>query len=461
MSSRRIIIAHHRPGDVTSIHRKARAYPAAPRIRTFSSRRQQPPAVAIARSSSLSRCARTGSCLRAAPRFAARTLSSTTARTNTVLPPPPASSSCVIPQLDIRQWYADPAAFSESLRRACHLTGFFTLKHDIPLNLVDDLFHESDAFFSLPLEQKLKISYDDSPAFRGYMALGTENTDGAVDCREQLEIASEKAHDSDDPESYEGRLRGLNQWPDDNDGRLKDGVTSFVEHASRVSHELTKALGTALDLTSDAFLPLFAGDPFWQLKLSSVRLPSRGDDGGASVLEDDRMSRMGVGAHTDTGFLTLLLQDESGGLQVCTDGENWTDVPFRGNGTFVCNIGEVAEIATGGYFRATPHRVVIPLSLLRSGASGVVTRRLSVPFFYNPRLEARVEVLELPDTLVWDRDETAMMKERRWKRQGNEMLRVYGRNAFKSLARSHPRVFERWHGDLMLDEGGQLKKREG
>ena len=79
------------------------------------------------------------------------------------------------------------------------------------------------------------------------------------------------------------------------------------------------------------------------------------DGGGGS---DGAPAALGVGEHTDSGFLTLLLQDEIGGLQVFTGGD-WIDVPPQGSGVFICNLGEVAEMASSGYLLATPHRVLV------------------------------------------------------------------------------------------------------
>lgn len=82
----------------------------------------------------------------------------------------------------------------------------------------------------------------------------------------------------------------------------------------------------------------------------------------------------GVGAHKDGGFLTLLLQDNNEGLQVEYDG-NWVNVdPIPG--TLVVNIGELLELASNGYLRATVHRVVTPPACLE---------RIFVPFFFSAR----------------------------------------------------------------------------
>mmetsp|Transcript_3557 Transcript_3557/g.5462 ORF Transcript_3557/g.5462 Transcript_3557/m.5462 type:complete len:365 (+) Transcript_3557:83-1177(+) len=355
-----------------------------------------------------------------------------------------------LPLLNIRKWYSNPDAFAEELRQACHQVGFFTLQHDLPSGLPERMLREANRFFALPRKTKLSMSYENSPAFRGYMALGKENTSGKIDFREQLELASETTlEDKVDhqawPQYYE-RLRGPNPWPDLD---LKQCVDEYVYHLNRISASLTDALSAALQLERNAFGSLFT-DPFWQLKLASVSLPSiscKNIDGEEEIDHEF----FGVGAHTDTGFLTLLLQDDIGGLQVYTGGE-WVHVPPAGPNVFVCNIGEVAEIASDGYLLATPHRVLLPDAVVERKKS----KRLSVPFFYNPTLSAKVETLDISDRLCWDRDN----QRQHWRRKDNSMLNVYGANAFKSLARSHPSVVSRHHGDLELLDDGRIELKD-
>src|SRR5207244_2322808 len=99
---------------------------------------------------------------------------------------------------------------------------------------------------------------------------------------------------------------------------------------------------------------------------------------------DDRQG-WGVGEHSDYGLLTILKQDDSGGLEVKAPG-GWIAAPPV-PGSFVCNIGDMLERVTGGRYRSTPHRV---RNLARHD-------RLSFPFFFDPGWDARVQPIDLPD----------------------------------------------------------------
>ena len=179
---------------------------------------------------------------------------------------------------------------------------------------------------------------------------------------------------------------------------------------------------------------------------------------------------MGVGSHTDTNFLTLILQDGTPGLQVYTAGGEWIDVPETGPDCLICNLGEQAEILSGGYLLATPHRVQRPKR----------QRRTSVPFFYNPALSAIVQPLinidhnnkgSIRNVLPWERDEggaaatedgenSKPRKQQQWRMSNSRMLTSVGENTFKSLARSHPTVFARHHPDLeQVPTTGQVVRR--
>jgi len=104
----------------------------------------------------------------------------------------------------------------------------------------------------------------------------------------------------------------------------------------------------------------------------------------------------GVGEHSDYGLLTILWQDDVGGLEVKTR-DGWVKAPPV-PGSFVCNIGDMLDRMTGGLYRSTPHRV----ALNTSGRD-----RLSMPFFFDPHFEARVRPIEGLDTSAAEQDRAA------------------------------------------------------
>lgn len=91
---------------------------------------------------------------------------------------------------------------------------------------------------------------------------------------------------------------------------------------------------------------------------------------------------IGIGAHTDYGNLTILSQDDVGGLQVMNRDGEWVEgTPIRG--TFIINIGDLIQRLTNGVYLANIHRVV--------NISG--RERYSIPFFIDADFDAIIEPL--------------------------------------------------------------------
>jgi len=325
-----------------------------------------------------------------------------------------------LPVLDLRRLDADRAAFLRDLRRAARETGFFYLAgHSVDAGLIEETLAFSRAFFALPERDKLAVEMVNSPHFRGYNRAGYEHTRGKPDWREQLDVGSEREPLELTPDSPPwARLQGPNQWP----AALPDLKPVLLRYQAEVTGLAIRVLGAfaaALDQPEDAFAPIYTPEPNTLIKL--IRYPGRGQD------ESDQ----GVGAHKDSGFVTILLQDKVAGLQV-EGGDGWIDAP-PAPGTFVVNIGEILELASNGYLRANVHRVISP-------PPG--TERLSVAFFLGASLDATVPVLTLPRELA---------AEARGLTQDplNPLFREVGRNYLKSRLRSHPDVAERHHADLL------------
>ncbi|WP_067991876.1 isopenicillin N synthase family dioxygenase [Nocardia pseudobrasiliensis] len=326
-----------------------------------------------------------------------------------------------LPLIDISRFRGPRRAeFLADLRHAAHEVGFFyVVGHGVPDALTTGIFEVARQFFALPLQQRREIDNINSPQFRGYTVTGNEYTAGAPDRREQIDIGPEREAlelGPDDPAWL--RLIGPNQWPAALP-RLRETTLAWQAEALRVSREVLRALAAALGQDEGYFDAWFDAEAAAHLKI--VHYPGRDTDG------DDQ----GVGAHKDYGYLALLQQDEVGGLQV-QGPDGWIDaVPVPGS--FVFNIGEMLEIATGGYLTATRHRVVSP-------PAGV--DRYSVPFFLGPRLDAVVQPLNLPAELA--------VRARGVSREADNPLHArYGENALRGWLRSHPKVARRWWSDVL------------
>ncbi|MDI5974398.1 2-oxoglutarate and iron-dependent oxygenase domain-containing protein [Streptomyces sp. SL13] len=313
----------------------------------------------------------------------------------------------------------DRARMRRALHAAAHDVGFLQLTgHGITPARTAELLRVTREFFALPEADRRAVDNLDSPHFRGYTRIGDERTGGARDWRDQLDIGAERPPRVPAPgEPAYWWLEGPNQWPAALPA-LRPAALDWIDRLGAVADLLLRELLTAIGAPADFYADAFAGGGHPHLKM--IRYPGSAPDGAAQ----------GVGAHKDYGFLTLLLQDGVGGLQVEGPDGRFHDVPPR-PGAFVVNLGEMLEVATDGYLKATNHRVVSP-----PGAR----ERYSVPFFHNPRLDARTSPLVFPHA------STAPGATRD---PDNPLFAEYGFNELKGKLRAHPDVARRHHAALL------------
>jgi isopenicillin N synthase-like dioxygenase len=327
-----------------------------------------------------------------------------------------------LPILDLSRLDAGPdeaARFRDDLRAATHDVGFFYLTGTGVTPALEARLHRAARdFFALPEADKLAIENIKSPHFRGYTRIGGERTRGEVDWREQIDIGPEREAITDPEAPDFARLIGPNLWPDAQPA-LQEVVAEWHAQLSIVARRLLRAWALALGADESYFDDHF-GEPSTLIKI--VRYPGK----------DDPTPQQGVGAHKDSGVLTLLwVEPGKGGLQVQRDGE-WVDAPSV-PGAFVVNIGELLEYATQGYLIATNHRVISPRH---------PDDRISVPFFFNPALDTQLPIIELPAEL-------ASQARGVTQDPANPIHSLYGENALKSRLRAHPDVAEIHHADLL------------
>jgi isopenicillin N synthase-like dioxygenase len=265
------------------------------------------------------------------------------------------------------------AAVASQIQAACRDRGFFYVTgHGVPDGLLDQLAEASAEFFALPLADKLEIAMErGGRAWRGFFPVGAELTSGRPDLKEGLYFGTELP--ADDPRVRAGLpLHGANLFPRQVP-RLRPLVLAYLDALTAAGQAVLAGVALSLGLDSEYFAAGYTADPTVLFRIFHYP-PS-----------PPRTQDWGVGEHTDYGLLTLLAQDDSGGLQVAApvgDGYRWIDAPPI-PGTLVCNIGDMLDRLTGGWYRSTPHRV--------RNLSG--RGRLSFPFFLDPGFAAEVPPL--------------------------------------------------------------------
>ncbi|WP_409319517.1 isopenicillin N synthase family dioxygenase [Pseudomonas sp. KCJK9016] len=332
-----------------------------------------------------------------------------------------------LPTLDLSQLDGTPQqrqAFLDDLRHAARDVGFFYLTgHGIDADLLRQVQDHARQFFALPDSEKTAVGMINSPHFRGYNRAASEITRGQPDQREQFDLGAEREVlplTADSP--LWARLQGPNQWPQALP-QLKPLLLDWQQAMTHMSLRLLRAFAQALALPENAFDRLYGDKPNEHIKL--MRYPG----------QSSTASNQGVGAHKDSGFLSFLLQDQQAGLQVEIEEGRWIDALPRDN-TLVVNIGELLELATNGYLRATVHRVVSP-------PEG--SERLSIAFFLGAQLDAVVPLYPLPAVLLREARGPASDPL-------NPLFRDVGWNYLKGRLRSHPDVARRFYADALLPE---------
>ena len=288
-----------------------------------------------------------------------------------------------LPLIDVRPLFGEGRAARErvadEIGAACRDHGFFYAQgHGVDITLIDAVREAASAFFALPLETKMQIAMARAGrTWRGYFPVGGELTSGKPDLKEGIYFGEELG-----PGDARARanlpMHGANLFPAEVPA-LKPLVLDYIERNRRAAHAIMEGVALSLDLPASYFRDTYTRDPTILFRIFRYPPAPPGDES------------WGVGEHTDYGLLTLLAQDDVGGLQVKT-ARGWIDAPPI-KGALVCNIGDMLDRLTAGAYKSTPHRV--------RNESG--RERLSLPFFFDPGFDAEIVPLpHLPDRMGAD-----------------------------------------------------------
>jgi len=314
---------------------------------------------------------------------------------------------------------------AHAIQAACRDSGFFYVTgHGVSDEILAALERESREFFTLSHAQKMEIDMEKGgAAWRGFFPVGDELTSGRPDIKEGLYFGSELTPDH--PRVAAGwPLHGANLWPDQVPA-LRPAVEAYMRATIRAAHALLEGVAMSMGLSPSYFAQHYTTVPTILFRIFHYPPPQNARS------EDEET--WGVGEHTDYGLLTLLAQDGNGGLQVRTP-RGWVEAPPV-PGTLVCNIGDMLDRLTGGWFRSTPHRV-------RNGSG---RGRLSFPLFFDPDFAA--EMVPLPKSVFREIAKTAThdtAAQSRWDGADLQAFEgIYGDYLLGKVSKVFPQLHER------------------
>jgi isopenicillin N synthase-like dioxygenase len=267
----------------------------------------------------------------------------------------------VVPVIDLSA--APPASLARSIDTALQTAGFFSITgHGVPTATVAAAFQASRAFFALPQPTKERWHINGWPLKRGFDPIGWQSldVDQPPDVKESFYLGEENI--------------GPNQWPDETQvPGFHAACTAYASAMQELARRLMALFELALQLPAGHF------DSFMQQPTCTTRLLHYPPQPATAA-----PGQIGCGAHTDWGALTLLAQDDAGGLQVQKPGGGWMGVSPT-PGALVVNAGDMMQRWTNDRWPSTLHRVINQMS----GRD-----RYSIAYFFD--LDAEAQILPLP-----------------------------------------------------------------
>jgi len=266
---------------------------------------------------------------------------------------------------------ADLQRVADELCSAAQTVGFFYIEnHGVSQLLIEEVLVLARQFFNATEEEKRAVAI--SPFHRGWLRLGEAQMYGnpEPDFKESFVWGLDIKEDDSDFQAGD-RLLAPNRWPGFIPG-MREKLVTYFQEAQICGQRLLKAFATGLDIDPEFFLKDFN------------KPVSRGSLIYYPPQESPPVEHFGAGAHTDYGTLTLLYQDEVGGLEIKEKSGAWLSAtPIKG--TYVVNVGDLLARWSNDRFESTSHRVV----------SSTNRARYSLGMFVDPNWDAIVEPITI------------------------------------------------------------------
>lgn len=262
----------------------------------------------------------------------------------------PAATAKTIPVIDLKGSFSelleDRKAVAWEVHKACRDTGFFYIKnHGVSSAIMQGQLDVARRFFGRPLEEKLQIDARNSECMRGYEAMAIQVLDDGSQPDLKEGFMAGRDLGSDHPYVVQKvPYHGSNQWLAD-DQAMREATEQYVETMRALGIHLAGILALSLDLPESYFE---TGVDEAMVTTRFLHYPPQTDVGEGNQL--------GAGAHTDWGLLTILMQDDVGGLEVQNADGDWVNAPPIPD-TFVINLGDMVPVLTNGLYHSNMHRV--------------------------------------------------------------------------------------------------------
>lgn len=262
-------------------------------------------------------------------------------------------------------------SFVKDLGDAYHEVGFVTVKnHGISDKMIEELYREVKAFFSMPDDIKFKYEKPELAGQRGYTSFGREHAKGSkvADLKEFFQFGQMVTDEDPIRKDYPD-----NVWVSELPGFNEVNINAYRSFEIAGGH-LMRAIAVYLDLPENYFeKKIHNGNSI----LRAIHYPP---------LTGDPKSALRAEQHEDINLITLLVGASAEGLEIFTRQDEWVPVTAM-PGQIVVNVGDMLQRLTNDRLKSTTHRVVNPPKELWG------TSRYSIPFFLHPRAEMRLDCL--------------------------------------------------------------------
>jgi isopenicillin N synthase-like dioxygenase len=289
----------------------------------------------------------------------------------------PLATQPPIPLIDFAPFLTDDPVgqvkVAEDIYRACHEVEFFYLMHHgIAQGAIAAVFEQSHQFFALPLADKQAIAWSSEVSNRGYIGLERERLDETQpgDLKEAFNLGREI---SPGQAAALGLPLVQNRWPTA-PADFRATLTDFFDTCATTAANLFRAFALALAMPEEFMLARHAT---YNYTLRLLHYPP--------LTGAPQSGQLRAGAHSDYGTLTLLFQDDVGGLEVLSAQGDWMSAPVI-PGAVLVNTGDLTERWSNGVFRSTKHRVGLP-------PGPVFNHRYSIAFFCEPDADVMIDCL--------------------------------------------------------------------